>query len=107
MEEKKNSGRLFKLLAILLAIIVVILFSIANNDNVKVSLVFTETQVPLIALLIGNLLIGFFVGATFWTLSSIRSRKTIKAKEKEISSLEERLRNLHEKIEDLRSSHQD
>ncbi|MBI1183202.1 DUF1049 domain-containing protein [bacterium] len=101
MEEKKSRGTLVKLLLVVLIVVVVLLFSIDNSENVRVGLVFSETQIPLTALMIGNLLLGLLTGLVFLAMNSLKNRKLIKKKDKEIAALEERLEKLHDKIDEL------
>lgn len=101
MEEKSSNGRLVRIFLILLFVVLVVLFSIDNGNNVELGLVFTQTYVPLTAIILGNFLLGLIIGLFMLASSAMKHRKAMKAKDKEIEALEERLANLHTKIDAL------
>lgn len=101
MEEQKGGNKLVKLVFVVVAMVVIILFAIDNSENVPLGLVFGETQVPLTALIIGCFLLGLFVGLILLFSSSRKSKKMLKSKDLEIENLEQRLGFLNEKIDEI------
>lgn len=100
-ENKKGSSGLFKWLFILLLAAAIVLFSFDNLENVPLGLVVTTTHLPMTVVILGSFLIGLILASSILSISSLRHKRALKAKDKEIASLEDRLRDVHTKIDAL------
>lgn len=105
-EEKKSKGRLVRIFLLLLFIVLVILFSIDNGNSVELGLIFTQANLPLTAIILGNFLLGLVFGLIMLVSSSLKHRREMKTKDNEIEALEDRLANVNAKIEELSESAQ-
>lgn len=80
------------------------LFSFDNLDNVPVGLVITKTQLPMTVVILGSFLVGFLLAVIILSISSIKHKRAIKAKDREIAEMQERLREVYTKIDAISDS---
>ncbi|MFY0673047.1 MAG: DUF1049 domain-containing protein [Bacteroidia bacterium] len=105
-EENKKGHGMLKLVFIVLALVIVVLFALANSENVALNLVLTETKAPLTAIMIVSFLLGLILGLIFLVLSVRKNNKIIKIKNQEISELEKRLGFMNDKLDELEEGRQ-
>jgi uncharacterized integral membrane protein len=104
-EEKKGGGMLKLVIAILFGVLI-ILFALANSENVELSLIFTKTKAPLTAIMIVSFLLGLILGLIFLIISVRKNNHIIKNKDSEITSLEKRLGFMNDKLDELEEARQ-
>ncbi|MFX3615965.1 MAG: lipopolysaccharide assembly LapA domain-containing protein [Sporolactobacillus sp.] len=78
----------FLLLTLIFALLIV-LFSIANVDNVTFSFLFGKARLPLILVIIGSVLLGALLVGSFTYMKLYRQQRRIRQLEREIRNSKE------------------
>lgn len=75
-----------------------IFFAIQNSHSVKLGMLFTKADVPLSAIMIGNVIIGFLVGVVFMWSTLGKYRRKSKTLQAETERAKERLSTVQAKL---------
>jgi uncharacterized integral membrane protein len=86
--------RTLRILLVVVALVLGMLFALLNHETVTVDLLFDQIQLPLVALLILNLLLGLGVGALIYLPRQIALRLELERARKKLDAAETEIRNL-------------
>jgi putative membrane protein len=86
--------RISRIILIVLALFLGMMLAMVNAESVKVDYLFGEKNLPLIALLIIDLLIGLAIGAVIYAPKLLALRIELDRNKKKLAAAETELRNL-------------
>ena len=86
--------RTLRMVLIALALLVGMMFALMNHESVTVDLLFDQFQLPLVALLIINLLLGLVVGMLIYLPRQLALRLELDRTRKKLVTAETEIRNL-------------
>ena len=86
--------RMLRMVLVVLALLVGMMFALMNHESVTVDLLFEQFQLPLVALLIINLLLGLVVGMLVYLPRQLALRLELDRTRKKLVTAETEIRNL-------------
>lgn len=86
--------RMLRFVLVVLALLVGMLFALMNHESVTVDLLFDQFELPLVALLIINLLLGLALGIVVYLPRQLALRLELERTRKKLATAETEIRNL-------------
>lgn len=86
--------QMLRIVLVVLALLVGMMFALLNHESVTVNLLFDQFQLPLVALLIINLLLGLAVGMMIYLPRQLALRLELERARKKLTVAEAEVRNL-------------
>ncbi len=86
--------RMLRTILVILALLLGMVFALMNHESVTVDLLFDQFELPLVALLIINLLLGLIVGVLIYLPRLLAQRLELERTRKKLATAETEIRNL-------------
>lgn len=86
--------RMLRTILVLLALLLGMVFALMNHQAVTVDLLFDQFELPLVALLIINLLLGLVIGILIYMPRQLALRLDLERTRKKLATAETEIRNL-------------
>ncbi|MGH8561834.1 MAG: lipopolysaccharide assembly protein LapA domain-containing protein [Nevskiales bacterium] len=86
--------RMLRMVLVVLALLAGMMFALMNHESVTVNLLFDQFQLPLVALLIINLLLGLAIGMLIYLPRQLTLRLELERTRRKLATAETEIRNL-------------
>lgn len=86
--------RSLRVVLVVMALLVGMAFALMNHESVKVDLLFQQFELPLVALLIVNLLLGLGIGMLVYLPRQLSLRLELERARRKLAAAEAEIRNL-------------